>query len=514
MKEGRKKYGMLLACMLVIIMMVTGCGGNNADSDEADKNSTKVEPSTVQTEAPIELAPVELTYYYPGAPQRDLMLVEEAMNKILTEKINTTIKLKAMDWGALEQKVNVMSAAGEEYDLVFTAPWFNNYFLNVSKGAYVELDDLLLKYAPTLYSSIPAEIWNATRVNGKIYGSINYQIVAMPFGFDVRKDLADKYQLDIDAVKKYEDLEPFFDKVLAGEKGVTPSIPLDFKAEPVYHGMDEIGETRSPGWYRIDDPTAKVINQYATPEFKNTMEMGRRWREKGYFRKDAIGDLTAELKAGKFATLIHWPAKPGGEFDEKTKNNFDGYPKALTPALVTTNRVISTMTAISASSKNPERAAMFLELINTDKDLYNLLCNGIEGKHYKFTDKEKGVIGIADGEDPANRGYAPGSDWMFGNQFNGYFTSIDAVGNWEKTIELNKTATVSPLLGFNFNPEPVKTELTLLVALVDEYVPYLESGIGDDAKYEQFIKKLEASGLNKLMEEKQKQIDEWMKTKK
>ena len=37
------------------------------------------------------------------------------------------------------------------------------------------------------------------------------------------------------------------------------------------------------------------------------------------------------------------------------------------------------MTAIGANSKNPETAFEFLKLINTDKDVFNLIVNGIEG---------------------------------------------------------------------------------------------------------------------------------------
>ena len=54
-----------------------------------------------------------------------------------------------------------------------------------------------------------------------------------------------------------------------------------------------------------------------------------------------------------------------------------------------------TMMAISTASKNPERAMMFLNLLNTDPYLMTLLNYGVEGVHYnlnsdklvEFTDK-------------------------------------------------------------------------------------------------------------------------------
>ena len=40
------------------------------------------------------------------------------------------------------------------------------------------------------------------------------------------------------------------------------------------------------------------------------------------------------------------------------------------------------MFAIAAASKNPERAAMVLDLLKNDTRLYRLFVGGIEDKHY------------------------------------------------------------------------------------------------------------------------------------
>ena len=48
------------------------------------------------------------------------------------------------------------------------------------------------------------------------------------------------------------------------------------------------------------------------------------------------------------------------------------------------------MIGIGKNSKNPEKALKFIELINTNEELYNLICFGIEGKHY-YLDENKQV---------------------------------------------------------------------------------------------------------------------------
>lgn len=117
-----------------------------------------------------------------------------------------------------------------------------------------------------------------------------------------------------------------------------------------------------------------------------------------------------------------------------------------------TSSVLSTLNAISTTSKNPEKAMQLLNLINTDKDLYNLLCHGIEGKHYIKVDSQT-VKAIPDG------GYEPNTDWEFGCQFNGYYREGQKPGIWEETVKINESAAPSPIIGFVFDPLPVKTQV-------------------------------------------------------
>ena len=61
---------------------------------------------------------------------------------------------------------------------------------------------------------------------------------------------------------------------------------------------------------------------------------------------------------------------------------------STTPAYVDTTSSQGAMMAISTASKNPERAMMFLNLLNTDPYLMTLLNYGIEGVHYDMDNGE------------------------------------------------------------------------------------------------------------------------------
>ena len=70
----------------------------------------------------------------------------------------------------------------------------------------------------------------------------------------------------------------------------------------------------------------------------------------------------------------------------------------------------ATMTGINFKSKNKEKAIKLISLMNTDKELYNLVSLGIKDKHY--------TVG-ADGKYTEIKDSGYGIDgWKIGNQFN------------------------------------------------------------------------------------------------
>jgi putative aldouronate transport system substrate-binding protein len=182
----------------------------------------------------------------------------------------------------------------------------------------------------------------------------------------------------------------------------------------------------------------------------------------------------------------------------------------LTPPYMTTGDTTSAMFAISNTSKDPERAMMFLNLLHTDKYLINLLNWGIEGKHYvKVSDN---VIDYPEGVDAANTGYNLNQSWMFGNQLNTYLWTTEDQDLWVKYNEFNTNAEKSLALGFVFNPENVKNEITAISNVGQQFTAAINTGSLDPEKtIPEYLKKLKAAGVDKVIAEKQRQLDEWAK---
>lgn len=495
--------GILMICLALFATACSGGGNGGGTNGPAASGGSSAPASSSGSES--GLPEVTLTWYY-GVAQvsPDQQLIEDEVNKIIKPKLNATVKLKPIDFGSYTTKLNTASAAGEEFDLVWTANWAFNYDENVKKGAFLPLDDLIDEYAPETKKAIPDFTWDATKHQGQIYAVPNYQTVISRYGINVIKEYADKYGLDPASVKRYEDLEPFLEQIKQNEPGIVPFMlvgPLT-KFHPFFWGYDDYG-------VKLGDETYKVNFLEASPEYKQFVELMHSWFEKGYINEDAstVKQIDSSHN-GTFAASIEYTMKPGYEAEIKAKNggrDIIGIP--LTDVTTTRTSNIATLTAISRTSKNPERAMMLIELVNTDRELFNLLSFGLEGKHYeKLSDN---IV-----KTNPNGGYTA-SNWVFGNVFNGYLIEGQAEDTWEVTEEWNQSAVVQPTFGFNFDDTAVKAENANVAAIRAEYEPLLFTGTVDPAEYlPEYIDKLKKAGVEKVHAELQKQLDAWVAEKK
>ena len=156
----------------------------------------------------------------------------------------------------------------------------------------------------------------------------------------------------------------------------------------------------------------KTENIYASDGYKKACETARDFYNKGYVRPDVLTatDQLQRMKEGKTFVMMY-PLKPG-KVQELFKNS--GYEFAQAEITEPHRDYLAgtgSMQAISASSKNPARVMRFLNLLNTDRTLKNLVIHGIEGKHYNRVDDK--TIEIIPGS-----GYEMHENsWTIGNVF-------------------------------------------------------------------------------------------------
>jgi putative aldouronate transport system substrate-binding protein len=494
-----KLITLVLATALLVSSLLTGCK-TSPNANASSGTSSKA------------LAPYQLKWYLGGSPQTGIQAIEDAVN-VKLKPINATLQIVPVDFGSYDQKMQMIISSGEQFDLCYTASWINNYYSNVTNNAFLPLDDLLNKYAPTINATLPKTGWDATKVNGKIYAIPNYQIWSMTNEIVIQKSLADKYNFDPKSVKSLGDIEPFLASVKKNDPTITPfaiyTSHLPWNLSIVSSGYDWVDGQGVPGIVKLNDASCTVLDQYELPEYKTNIDLMRKWYLEGYINKDAAiaGDLSAQIKSGTIASVMGGNYKPGGDVTYKQQfGNRDVYDIATSNSYLLTSSIIATMTAVSKTSKDPARAVMFYDMLFKDKDLSNLLMLGIENKNYK-TDADGKVEMIA------NSGYdLSGFSWEMGNQFNQKLMKGQEDTIWNDTVKINNTAKASPILGFNFNPTPVKPQLANVAAITKEYEAQLETGSVDvDKILPEFISKLKSAGVDTIIKEEQNQINVWKK---
>ncbi|THF79126.1 ABC transporter substrate-binding protein [Cohnella fermenti] len=525
--KRKRLLALTTAVVLSAAMLASGCSSSNGNGNGNSQGQSAATESagaagsgagegTAASEAPKADTSefVKLKYYYTGptSPGDDAVFAE--LNKRIKEKINANVEFIKVASGDYTQKMSIMVNALEEFDLVFTSPYYLNYYDNASKGAFVDITDLLPVYAPETYALFKPEIWDAARVNGKIYASINQQIFARQSGFSVQKALADKYGFDPTTVKKLSDIAPFLQSVKDGEPAETTDQLWNAQVKnqvfsyfyPAYE-WESIGEIDLPGVVRSMEDNPKVFNEYETEEFKDFVLTNADFQKRGFIAKDTLTRPTFD--PAKYVGTAMATLSPGVDATIAQTYKAEHYVIPMGSPMLTSANAIATLTAVSATSKHPERALMFIELLNTDKEIYNMLVWGLEGVDYVKTGDNR--IEAVEGSS-----FKSQAGWKFGNQFNSYVTGTQTDDVWEQTDELNKSAKMSKLFGFSFNPEQVKSEIANTMAIVAEYRQAFNAGMyGDDteAKLQEYNQKLKSAGVDKIIAEKQRQLDEFIAQK-
>jgi putative aldouronate transport system substrate-binding protein len=322
--------------------------------------------------------------------------------------------------------------------------------------------------------------------------------------------------MDLSTVKTWSDLEPLLKTVKENEPDMTPWFISNSDGNGILSNIDwdYLGDASVPGVISKTDKDTKVLNEVDTTRFKDAAALIRKYFKAGYINKDAATNTVFPKDQAKTGKVFMWTdgLKPGKDAETVGYVGFPLVQADLTVPTITTGDAAGAMLAISKTSKNPNKAMQVINLLHSDKYLNNLLNYGIEGVHY--VKKSDNIIDLPAGVDPANRTYNPGAQWQLGNQFLNYLFANEDPQKWAKFQEFNSKGIKSPALGFTFNSEPVKNEIAAVNNVNMQYKPALTSGSVDpDKKIPEFAAKLKSAGIDKIIAEKQKQLDAFLAAK-
>lgn len=502
-----------MAVTFAVVLAVTLAGCSSTNTTPSPTTATPGASTTTAAPAKETLAPYVIDWYIIGTgPQPDNELVEAEVNKIIQPKINATLKMHLIPFADYDTKMTALLATGEKVDMMFTSNGNMSYSSLVGKGGLVDLTDKLDKLAPDAKKLLSEGFLEASTINGKVYTLAAYKEKGSWLGFSANKTLVDKYKIDITKINSLEDMEPYLKLIKDNEPGITPLFAA---------GATRIPNVNHRYLWNVSPVQSLVLNKEGTaytleldePAYMQTLKTLYKYQQAGYIRKDAaVLKATIDDRAKTLFTFAQ--LKP--YVDVQVSNQY-GVPFTyhnFGKPITTTNDLVGSMMGIPTNSKNPDRVLMFYNMMYTDEKLINLIGRGIEGKHYVKTGEKR--IDFAPGTEGGKKsGYNPNTTWAYGNQYLTYLMPGEPDDIWDQFKKFNAESEAVPNLGFNFDSSNLKTEVAAIKNVETEFRPILETGSVNPEEYvPKFKEKLKAAGIDKVLQEMNKQYNDWKAAKK
>lgn len=508
-----------ISMLLVLLMLLGTCSA-----------LAEIEPGTVITATPELYANTDLSKAYTvnmfliGDKPNDWDMVLEQINAYLAD-YNTQLAVTFMSWSDYQTMYPLVLAGGEQVDLIFTAPWCYMY-TEAAKGSFYELTgEFVEKYMPLSKQYQAPQSWDETTLAGKtIAVSSNY---AQPMGkiVAVRQDLMEKYGLT--ELKTWDDYMNYM--LTIAEKETPESGIYALAAAGDNNELWDVYRQQFDTFLALDSnymdmmytydgklPTRETIKLvYEFDAFRQYCYDMKKLADAGCWSRSALTNTITDDDA--FGNLqgasIAWNASVFTYMKqaEKTEGVYCAAYDLTTDHFVGAEAYSNNDMAIAAGSRNPERAAMVLDLIKYETTLYRLLMIGIEGTHYAMADDLGHYTRLE-----ATTEYPPSlvsASWAIKS---GDLSEAGApereqaiTDTWLSRVQSNPTIT------FVFDDSSVKPYVSAVSAVLQDYVPMLELGLVDDVDVtlDEMVQKCYDSGLQEVYDEFYAQYDAWYATR-
>lgn len=509
----KKIVSLLLAGLMMVSVLgtMTGCGKSEGNSDGSDT--------------------IRYLIYSSGGTLDDGARIEAAVNKIVQEELGFSVDMEFLGYNDYTTKLGLYMGSNENFDMCYTGSILTGltYSNRASGGYFMDITEMLPEYAPDLYKSMSEEVWDAARIDGKIYGVINEQIFARSVGLCIDKEVAAAIGLTQDRIDSegltYKDCINMAMEYIAGNEQISPggkvpstTLVIGEAWSDIYmqnFALDSLGsDALVPGIIEAGNDSTKVINQYESEYFKEFAEFCMDMYAKGYISKEqANNPVTLNQRVRITGTY-----KPGVESELYNSIGREFTQFRFGTPLLTTSNVTTSMTAIYTGSKNADKCLQFMNLMYTNKELYNLVALGEEDLDYKWKQEVDANGEIYDYISYVKTSkYKLNTDWSVGTEFNVYRKYLQSSTVVEDTKKLNNESKKSPAYGFTYIPDSdVNTAVSSCYSVADNYVKQFLNGTYDATKTaDQIIadlnKELAQAGAADIVKSKQAQLDSFLK---
>lgn len=346
---------------------------------------------------------------------------------------------------------NYPAVESTQFD-IFVVHGYDRYKAYCDSFQLSDLDENIKDKSQLLYTYIYTTFLDAVKYDGVTYAIPNNHAMGKYKLMLVNKQIAKDLFYDpaglnsVASLFTYDDSGiSFIEDVAANCPGVTPVV----------------GEYKVPNikyWNKADDSTFSVLGSLMTSNTTYAdVEIGNIFTNtnfiNGMFYQKRINEITTPAPVGStdnFAVgFIEGTAEDIAKYSDKYQVSVIEAP---TP---TTDDIYGSMLAVSAYTKDLERAMEIVTLINTDTNLRTILQYGVEGIHWKKDVDDNSIMHIISDKYKMNIRDT-------GNVYLTYPGDGISMDYWKYSKTQNLDSFVSLSNGFNYNNEktaPVLDEL-------------------------------------------------------
>ena len=515
MKKRKKYVAIMCAALLAFSSLLQGCG----KTETVSENSTKEVLSESSEQQSTEPDKITFAFFCNLFIPEDMDMIEEALNEQTRKKINVEVELVPLSLGTYNQQINLMVSGNEKLDLYIM--FGGDFSSAISQNKLLPIaQDTLQEYAPGVVDAL-GDYLKASTVGDKIYGLPVNKDMAQARGISLNKEILEKYDLVEmgENISNTDDLAELFAIVSEKEPGMVMTSSQDNGKsilESGFASFDKMGD-----YYGVlmncGENDYQLVNLYETEWYKDTLNYIRDWYNKGWILSDGSINPDTGMGLYKSGRLFSYMGdkKPGGYVDVQNSTGIPTLDARMSQAVATTDSINGVVMAIPITCEDEIPVLKFLNLLYSDPDVLNIIDWGIEGVHYERVKGTNTLITYPEGVTSENDGYGLNQGWSFGNQLISYaWETVENDNYYDEMKAFNENAIQSQAIGFIFDSSSVKSEIAALDSVLAEYRLGLENGELDPEEYlPKFIQALREAGIEKVIAEKQRQLDSWVAEK-
>ena len=512
-----KKLLMMLLCLGLVFGMLAGCGGtedgSGSDTEEGGGGS---EDPDAEKEEPVSLRAV----MFGSAGDRNTEFFENEFHDRVLEELNIDMKIEFLPWGS-EDQVGTMLASGEKFAFysAITRPNFANWG---KSGFFATIDEEMIEELAPAYLEARMDYgFETSKYQGDIVvlpvGAIAYSGVLD--NFVIRNDILNKVGWDVSEIENYDDLV----EAVKAVKAEFPDMEILYNMDHIGKGLECVyapnGEIfqndrlASIVAFNLADPESdEVISWLESDYFGELCKILEDWYAMGFTEPDQLIDYTIYENAWQSGNCLMGAGALDRIYKHTELNNYNGGDEDIQYLSLDDGPTVLVKDydwgwSISAEDQeNVEHWLRFFNWMYESKENYMFCLYGVEGEDYTLS--EAGV------PQPITKDEFFAS-WMHRTLFYEPLSPEEYdEAEIEEYMSMDKTAIISKTSGFVFDSTPVEVESSAISTIVTEKVQPIAFGFGNyEEDFPAVLEELKAAGLDKYIEEYQRQFSEFMANK-